>query len=184
LPLHAIITEAGPCNIPDPCEPGPPTVNVPTGSRIAAYLLMRNHEQVVALQTAFDWGDWVFIYGAWDCQVGQIYGTAPAPPGGPGAGTIATAFNSVTGGSTEVIGRMHFLVSTTDGARSTQGCLTQVESAYPFGTHVVATSFDTAPVLPEHRGSICVGSGGFDACGPSATAVDATTWGAIKASYR
>jgi hypothetical protein len=177
LPLHAVITEFGPCDIPDPCEPGPPTVNVPAGSQIAAYLVMRNHQHVPGVQTAFDWGDWTFLHGAWDCQAGQVVGTTPAPPGGPIAGTIATVFDCVTGGSTEVIGRIHFIASTTD-------CLTQVESGFTFGTHVLDSSGNTAPVLPENRGTICVGAGGFDACGPTATAVDAASWGAIKASYR
>jgi hypothetical protein len=177
LPLHAIETTYGVCDIGDPCDPGPPTVNVSQGAHIAAYLLVRNYDAVAGVQTAFDWGNWTFLGGIWDCQAGQIWATVPSPPGGPHHGTITTAFNCVTGGSTEVIGRMHMIATG-------PGCLVQVESDFPFETHVVSCEFLTAPALPENRGSICVDSGGVDACGPGSVAVDAATWGRIKAQYR
>jgi hypothetical protein len=175
LPLHAIAGVGG-CEIDDPCDPGPPTVNVPAGEHVMVYLLSRNHDDLAAVQTAFDWGTWTFLYGLWDCQVVQIYGTAPEPPGGPRYGTIATAFNCVLGPSTAVIGRMAFITG--------DGCLVQVPSIFPHGIHVLdCGGHPQWPIVPERRGSVCVGAGGIDTCEPGATPVERTTWGAIKAQY-
>ena len=177
LPLHAVVTGYGPCQIPDPCSPGPPTVKVSSFTSIAAYLLVSGYENVPGIQTAFDWGDWTFLNGIWDCQAFQITAIVPTPPGGPQAGTLQTAFNCITGGTTQIIGRMHMITSNT-------GCLEQVESAEPFGTHVIdCTQLLTAPILPQHRGSICVNTSGVNAC-PGAVAVEGATWGHIKAYFR
>jgi hypothetical protein len=53
--MHAVIGSPG-CNIPDPCDPGPPLVNVPPGQTITVYLLFRNGSDIVGVQAAFDWG--------------------------------------------------------------------------------------------------------------------------------
>jgi hypothetical protein len=173
--LHAIESSFGPCSIDDPC-PGA-TVDVAIGTTIAAYLVVANHDDLVGLQTAFDWGDWTFLFGLWDCQENQVNGTTPAPPGGPTAGTIATVFDCVTGGGSIVVGRLHLTVT---GA----GCLSQVESTYPFGGHVVACGGAIRAIDPVCRGTICAPEGGFDACSPcSPGPVEPSTWGRLKAAY-
>ena len=108
----------------------------------------------------------------------QFPTTRPQPPGGSRSGTIATVFNRLLGGGTAVIGRMFFV--------TTSGCLTQVQSVFPFGTHVIDDAVRDWPVGPDRRGSVCVGSNGMDACVDPAGAVatERTTWGAIKAHYR
>jgi len=177
LVMHGIETAFGVCEIADPCEPGPPTVDVPVGSTIAAYLLIHSHQSVAGVQTAFEWGQWVFLFGLWDCQVGQVSGVTPAPPGGPTAGTIATAFDVITGPGSGIIGRMH-LVATTPG------CINQVLSSYPFGNHVVDDQAWVTEIWVDYWGSICAGSGqGMNTCGPSSTPVEPSTWGGIKAQY-
>jgi hypothetical protein len=176
LVMHAVETEFGPCAIDDPC-PGP-TVTVPTSVTIAAYLLIRHYDEVAGVQTAFDWNGWVFLFGLWDCQSNQVNGFAPTAPG-PSDGTIATAFDCVTGGASAVIGRLHLVTAT-------PGCIQQVTSSFPFGTHVVSCGGQVHEIDPDCWGSICAPDGGYDACEPCQlpTAVVPTSWGTIKVYYR
>ncbi len=157
---------------------GPPTVNIPLEGRVMVILYLRNFDDVSAVQTAFDFGTWTFIFGTWECRSNQVNGVVPVNPGGPLAGTIATAFDCVLGGATTPIGYMHFMPVTTPG------CLTQIESGYPHGTCVLDCQVEKTPVLPENRGRICAGMpGGVDACEPAATPVEWKTWGSIKQQY-
>lgn len=171
------------------------------GERVALYVLARNCDEISGLQAAFDWGDWEFLYGRWDCRSNQVTGTVPASPGGPRYGTIATAFDCIEGGRTAVIGIIHFVT----GA----GCVDLIESDDPLGTHVVSGDACTStPVWGESWGRVCVGSGGLDGCEPPlpllpavplagcspladlatpvpcVTPVDPSTWGIIKHLHR
>lgn len=187
LPLHAAAGIGNPCNgyLPVDCLGNRPVVSVAASSPITVYLLLMNHHDVRALETAFEWdAGWVFAGGVWDCQPWQIWAVQPHDPGGPHAGTIATAFDCVNGPALAVIGRLFF-------QSGSSGCLRQVESDYPDGTAVVDCNNETLDYIdantPEGQlrlGRICVGPGGHDACGIQTTAVDPSTWGAIKATYR
>jgi len=176
LVMHAVETTFGICEIPDPCPDA--VVNIPAGASIAAYLVVRNYVSLAGVQTAFDWGSWVFTYGLWDCQVNQVNGVSPTAPG-PTSGTIATAFDAVTGGASAVIGRMHLMAVS-------PGCIEQVMSSYPFGNHVVDDQGVATEILDETCwGKICVDTGGLDTCAPcqGSTPVESSTWGSIKAQY-
>jgi hypothetical protein len=161
LPLHASAVGQGPCSsyLPVDCRGVQPTVDVTPGT-IAVTLLVFNHSQIAGVQTAFQPDpSWTFIYGLWDCQPGQVTAVTPAAPFGATAGSITTAFNCVYGPALTPVGRMIF--------SATSGCLTQVQSNYPFGTHVLdcANAVDQARPGEEFRlGKICVGQGGYAAC--------------------
>jgi len=71
---------------------------------------------------------WAFGFGLWNCQVGQLFATQPSAPG-PLSGSIATAFGPISGGALAPIGMMVFMQI---GA----GCLSIIESGYPYGNHV------------------------------------------------
>jgi PKD repeat protein len=175
LPLHAVVTSFGICQIPDPCPN--PTLEVQVDDFIAVYLLIRNYEAVAGVQTAFEWGDNVYLFGLWDCQTNQVNGVTPQPPGGQTAGTITSAFDCVSGGASAIIGRMHLVAQ--------GGCIWQVQSSFPFGTHVVDCTGGVSPVWADCMGSICVGAPGINACDDCAAApLEPTTWGQIKARYR
>jgi hypothetical protein len=155
-----------------------PTVNVSPGA-VAVFMTVMNYTGLLGVQTAFEnGGNWVFAFGLWDCQVGQLNAVTPAPPFGPTAGSITTAFNCVTSGVLVPIGRLHF-------ASATSGCLSQVQSTYPFGIHASDCALGVDQITDSEQarlGKICVGSGGVDACDP-VSAVDEATWGRIKASF-
>ncbi len=173
LVLHAFETTFGPCEIDDPCPA--PLVNVPVGGQYAIYLVARNYDCIAGVQTAFDFGGFLLTFGLWDCQANQVSGVSPAMPGGATAGTIATAFDVICGGESAVIGRVHMIAN--------GGCVTQVDSSYPFGTHVGSGQGEVDVIDPLNRGSVCVDAGGYNACDP-AVPVEATTWGVIKAHYQ
>ena len=181
LPLHAKASSFEPCNgyLPVDCRTNLPTVNISAGPA-AIFLFVMNHSAVAGVQTAFRPDpSWTFTFGLWDCQPGQLNAVTPAPPFGPTAGTITTAFNCLSGPALGVIGRMFFVAGSV-------GCLEQIQSSYPFGLHVLdcTQGIDQIPDSQAFRcGKICVGQGGVDACYPS-TAVDGATWGAIKAQYQ
>ncbi len=177
LPMHAIVTSYGLCITDDPCPA--PTTDVSTGDQIAAYLLVRNYDNVAGVQTAFQWGNWAFMFGLWDCQANQVSGVTPTPPGGETAGTIATAFDCISGGATAVVGRMHLIPSD-------PGCIIQLESSYPFGTHVVDCQGNVQHIMDDVcLGRICASTGqGRNSCDPcDAMAVEPSTWGTIKLQY-
>ncbi len=183
LPLHALATTYGPCPIPppsgpDPCTQGTLLVDVPMGGGIAVYLLARNYDDCAAVQTAFDWPPaWPFTFGLWTCQSNQVSGTTPTAPG-PTTGTISTAFDCLSGGVTAPIGTMHF------AAVTAPGCMSQINSSYPFETHIVDCTGGTHEINVLNRGAICAATpGSVNAC-DSVIPVEPATWGDIKNQYR
>ena len=176
LVLHALETAFGPCGIADPCPD--PAVDVAAGTSQFIYLIVKNYDDVAAVQTAFDYGGNTFIFGLWDCQSNQVNGTVPTAAGGATAGTIASAFDCIQGGGSAVVGRIQV-------AFGSAGCVTQVESSFPFGNHVVSCTGTTALITDTTCwGSVCVDAGGNNACAACApTAVEPSTWGSIKSQY-
>jgi hypothetical protein len=176
LVLHAVETSFGLCTV-APCPDA--AVDIGVGPTYAFYLLINNHENVAGVQTAFDWPTaWPVLFGLWDCQGNQVNGTTPTAPG-PQTGTIASAFDCVTGPEQAVIGRIH--VSAT-----TEGCFSQVMSSFPFGNHVVSCQNEVHEIPMDCWGSVCAGTGGgINACAPcqGSTPVEPSTWGSIKAQY-
>jgi hypothetical protein len=155
-----------------------PTIEAQLGQPACIFLLANNTTALAGVQTAFEFGaSWVLGFGLWDCQPGSVTGTAPTNPGGPTEGTIAIAFNCVTTGTLQVIGRMFFTTP------PTANCISQVQSSFPFGTNVLDCQQGLDEITePTRLGKVCVGAGGFDACDP-VSAVEPATWGAIKAQY-
>lgn len=185
LPLHAKASTFEQCggyapvdcsgNIGDPTRP---TVNIqPVPS--AVFLFVNNYANVAGVQTAFDWPGWSLTFGLWDCQGGQLSAVTPANPGGTNTGSITTAFNCVNSGALLIVGRMHFVPA------GTPGCISQVQSVFPNGIHVLDCTQGT-DLIPDSQqarlGKICVAQGGVDACRP-VSAVESSTWGGIKAQY-
>ena len=180
LPLHFKAVAFANCGdfAPVDCEETRPDVLAITGTG-AAFLLAYNHTSLAGVQTAFDFGGWTLMFGLWDCQVGQLNAVTPQNPGGPTSGTITTAFTPVTTGELIPIGRMFFTIPAT-------GCLSQVQSSFPFGIHVIDANLENDQIQDAESGRVgklCVGAGGVDACDP-VTAVEPTTWGSVKAQYR
>jgi PKD repeat protein len=97
----------------------------------------------------------------------------PEGTGGPVDGSLAMVFDTITGGKTAVIGSMLFIANAS-------GCLTQVDSAWPSGTHVV-NILESDRIALWQRGSICVGAGGVDACGPGVEPPVCTLGGPYRA---
>ena len=94
------------------------------------------------------------------------------------AGTLMSYFDCTTNPALAVIGRLAMRTGTV-------GCLSQVLSDHPCGTHVLDCNrrVNQMDEFPQFRlGSICILSGGIDAC-QTATALAPTTWGRIKHSY-
>jgi hypothetical protein len=187
LPLHAVVGGQPSCQIPVNCSSIRPTINVPPSSQITVYLLLYFHCEVAGVQTAFSWSpEWTLISGSWNCRGNQISVVTPHGAGGPADGSIVTAFDCVTGATVRVVGYMNFQTGSS-------GCLAQVQSAFPFGIHVVdcAQGIDQIPDSQQGRlGRICVQVGGVDACidGPpppncDPVPVEPTTWGKIKRTY-
>jgi len=182
LPLHAKVTQGyEPCEgyLPVDCLSVHPTVEVQSGQSVAIFLLVANAPELTGVQTAFDVDpSWTFAYGIWDCR--GRYAFSPQLPFGPTTGTISAGFNCITGGQLLPIGRMFFIA----GA----GCIGQVSSTFPFGTHVLDCHGEPDMIVPSEPGQaarlgkVCVGTGGNDACAV-ATPVAAATWGRIKRTY-
>jgi hypothetical protein len=141
-------------------------------------MYLKNYDIVNGVQVAFDWPkSWTFSFGLWNCQVGQIFAVVPSAPG-PFTGSIVTAFNSITGGALEPIGQMIF------NSLSPTGCLSIIESGYPFGNHVVDNMASPTHLQDENEGRVCVGADGWNTCDcRGATPAEAATWGLIKATY-
>jgi hypothetical protein len=179
LVLHAVSGTVPVCTTNVDCSVVQPTVDVPTPS--GAYTVVvfaKNYAELLGVQCAFDWPvTWTFGFGLWNCQTGQLSATQPTAPG-PTTGTITTAFTAITGGALAPIGIMVFNSIGT-------GCLTIIESSFPFGTHVINAAQDAEPIGEQNRGKICADTpGGYSACTCVANAVEGATWGQIKASYR
>ncbi len=180
FPLHGLDGLTTDCldTAGDVCADGTLNTNVGAGTA-TVWMLTRNYTDLAGVQTAFDFGGNALQFGLWDCQGDQLSAVMPMNPGGPTAGSIATAFNPIVGGATAVIGKMIF--STSGGA------ITQVESTFPNGCHVVDSGGVPTQVEDRNRGSVGVGSDGDDACeyddGNDPTPVEATSWGSIKAQW-
>jgi hypothetical protein len=165
------------------CSPGlPPTVNVGSGEHLLVYLFLRNYEGVTAFfcRWAVDggtgpktWGDWTFWAAGLGCLPGQ-HGDGPWPYNG----NMQTAFNCISGGALRVLG---YLILTS-GSR---GCL-GIEEHDTTGTGVFDCSdgIEVTPIVPQNRGRICVGAGGYNACDPRVVSVESATWGRIKRQYQ
>jgi hypothetical protein len=189
--LHARTPSGlGSCTVADlpTCQTGSdPVTQIAASIDFRAYIFVNNYTNIQALQTCFVWpADWHIapngppsVFG---CRANQLNASEPADPGGPSAGTLATAFDCVTGPTMTPIARIDFQA----GAG---GCLTQVNPAQ--GTMRIevvdclnaSTSFDASDPLNLPRlGTICIGANGINACGP--LPVEAATWGRIKASFK
>lgn len=110
---------------------------------------------------------------------GTVCVWGPSNPGGPVAGSLQTAFDCATGGSLVVIG---FMVMNLTGS----GCVTQVQPANSTFLALDCNLEIDEFGLPEgagRLGSVCIGSGGHDAC-DRVVPVQPATWGRIKRSYR
>jgi len=175
--LHAVDISYGPCEGADDvdCDAVMPMTDITGMATPTIYMLLRNYEDVAGVQAAFQ-TTWTMTFGLWDCQPNTVAGTTPAMPFGETAGTIACAFDPITGGTLAVIGRMHFIAGGT-------GCIEIIESSFPFGTHVVAQEGEAQEVYPGNRGIVCAGTGGFDAC-VGEVPVEPTSWGHIKSQYQ
>ena len=65
------------------------------------------------------------------------------------------------------------------------GCISQVQSSFPFGCHALDCNQDIDRIMEngiQPLGRMCVGQGGVDAC-DFPIAVEPATWGRIKATY-
>src|SRR5262245_4759301 len=180
IPLHAMVSQFEQCAgyLPVNCLEVRPTVEVATGQQVVIFVFVMNYTKLGGVQTAFEVDpSWSFSFGLWNCQPG-IHENPPEPPFGPTAGTISLAVNCLTSGELEPLGRMFFV--------SGQGCIGQIQSAFPFGTHAWDCKAEVNRILPgdEARlGRVCVGPGGRDAC-DRVVPVTATSWGLIKGTYR
>jgi len=163
--------------------PGPaPNTTVPPNSEITVFLFASTegcYLHLFGVQTALAWDpSWKLLGSSWDCQRNQLCATVPQEPGGARHGTIATVFDCAVGNSSEVIGRLYFRTGAS-------GCLRQVQSEYPFGTHVLdceLLSNDFERSFEARVGSVCVDEQGYDGCwftGP----VQDSSWGQIKAHF-
>ena len=191
FPLHAVIGTGQPCELGEgiTCYCSGyhfPNSVVPANTEITVFVSMWNFcgdIGLMGIQTAFEWDkSWTLLGSAWDCRSNQLVATIPEDPGGSTAGTITTAFDCVQGGYAVNIGRLFFRTGSS-------GCLSQVQSTYPFGIHGLDCNQGinqigfTHPIDYYRLGSICVESQPpRDGCidpGP----VEAATWGRIKAAY-
>ncbi len=170
-----------PCDDPQQqgiCIDRPPTLDLTGMQPPFVYVMLRNYDQVRGLQCAFDWPlEWTYVGGIWDCRPGA-FAIVPTAPG-PITGTLQIAFSCVQSGALLTLGQMIFVLPS-----DADGCLSVIESAFVYGTHVVDCSIEETPVDPSNRGRVCAGPGGYDACVPASTPVESVTWGAIKGQYR
>lgn len=175
--LHAAAGTLPVCTTTVDCSTVPPTVDVtaPSGA-YTVLMFLKNYSAVTGVQCAFDWpGTWTFGFGLWSCQVQQLTAVVPTAPGAT-TGSITTAFNAISGGALAPVGLMVFNTIGT-------GCLSIIESSFPFGNHVVNNQ-DVTQIGAQNSGKICVDSAGTNACVCIPNAVEGATWGQIKASYQ
>jgi hypothetical protein len=169
--LHAVSGTLPVCTTTVDCSAVPPTVDVtaPSGP-YTVMMFIKNYGEVAGVQVAFDWPvTWTFGFGLWNCQTGQLTATQPTAPGET-TGSITTAFTTITGGALAPIGVMVFNTIGT-------GCLSIIESFYPFGNHVVDAAAVPTSISDTNEGKICVDSSGFNACTCVPNAVEGATWG-------
>ena len=147
--------------------------------------MIRNEEPVphllrpLFLTPAFEWDPgWAFLGAYFDCLPGQLTTTIPAAPGGSDAGTVTTVFDCMQSTQLVTIGRLVMMAGSS-------GCLRQVVSSHPNGTHAVDCLIGVDFISESSRlGRICVTAGGEITCGLDADPVEPTTWGQVKATYR
>ncbi len=178
LVMHAQ-TEFVHCALADPClAPAGPSVTITDPGRLVnIYVVARNYDHLAGIQWAFDWHpSWIVYGGGWTCPPGAL-GIPFPPPYGPGPvqGSCTSAFDCLSGGSSQVIGSLQAVPG--------EGCLEIIESALPDGTHALSCSYEVDPIAPANRARVCVGSGGLNTC-ESAVPVEPATWGTVKALYR
>ena len=151
---------------------------------VTVFWLLANHEQAAGVQTAFAWDPtWSLLFGMWGyCVPGgaTIPPVAPVDPGGPSIGSMSLGFlNCLSGPSLVLLAAMVFRTGEV-------GCLSQVNSAYPFGIHVIDCTMGIDQIdanqQPTRLGRVCVGTSGTDACDPL-TVVAPVTWGLIKDTF-
>ncbi len=174
--LHAISGIDTDCQTDLDCTAVLPTVRIDTPAGLYTVVMyLKNYDNTNGVQVAFDWPvTWAFGFGLWTCQPGQLSAVQPTAAG-PTTGSITTAFNFISGGALAPVGVMVFNSIGT-------GCLSIIESSYPFGNHVINGS-DVMPLRADNVGKICVGEDGTDTCACVPQAVEPATWGQIKASY-
>lgn len=186
LVLHAVpAAETNGCFTPQDggldCSPGGrPSVSMDPRAGFEVYLYARNYDAIGGVQCAFDWpGDWQYLgwgpFSGSGCQSQQLNATEPDSAGSIG-GTLTCAFDCVAGGFLAPLGFLS--VVTGDG-----GCLSVIESGFPFGTHVLDCGGLPTPVDAGARGRVCVGVGGLDTC-DFVEPVAPSSWGRVKAQYR
>jgi hypothetical protein len=176
--LHAISGIDTDCQTTLDCSAVPPTVRVDSPAGLYTVVVyLKNFDDLNGVQVAFDWpATWSFGFGLWTCQVQQLSAVQPTAPG-PLTGSITTAFNAISGGALAPVGVMVF------NSFGASGCLSIIESGYPFGNHVAAPGEIVTPLRDNNEGKICVGEDGTNTCDCIPEAVEAATWGQIKASY-
>jgi hypothetical protein len=186
FPLHAKVTLFEPCDgyLPVDCRGNRPTVNVPPYSQIQVFFLVANYNNLAGVGTALEWDpSWTLQTSIWDCQVLPIALFMPTAPGGPEAGRLFIAFDCITGPELAVIGHLRYAVGPA-------GCLRHVTPSVPPRISVIDCQLREDeidaddPVQRLRLGKICVDTGGHDACEPLTTAVESTTWGKVKSTYR
>ena len=176
--LHAVPGLDVDCQTTLDCASVPPTIRIdnPAGM-YSVVVYLKNYDRVMGVQVAYDWPTtWSYGFALWMCQPGQL---GPGQPTGPGpiSGTVSVAFNAISGGELAPIGMLIFY------SIEARGCLSIIESAYPFGNHVINDDGGVTPLLDINEGRVCVGSEGWNTCDCRVTSTETSTWGQIKATY-
>jgi len=154
-----------------------PVVDIAGMQSPTVFVYVRNYESLTGLQCAFQWpAGWELLFGLWSCQPNQVNGTSPTTSGAHD-GTLTTAFDAIEGGTLATVGMLIF-------STAPDGCLDIIESDYPFQTHMVDAHAEVYAIHPCHRGRICVGAGGWDACLPDCPVVEAVSWGRIRQQFQ
>ncbi len=177
--LHAVDATTAACTDDGglDCQQVLPVIDVTGMQSPGIFVYLRNYELISGLQCAFEWSpDWVLLYTLWTCQSNQVNGTTPTASG-THDGTIATAFDAIAGGPLATIGQLFFSSAAT-------GCLTIIDSDYPFGTHVVDPATEVTWIQEGNRGRICVGMDGWNSCEPEFRPVESASWGQIRRQFR
>ncbi len=160
------------------CDGAGPTVDVTGVAGPSIYLLLGNYERLSGVQCAFEWDpSWALAFGLWNCQESALTAVTPQASG-DSLGTITVAFNEISGGGTVGVGVLSFTSAGT-------GCISLVESVYPFGNHIFDIHSDPQNIAIDEAnwGRVCVGGGGINTCDTWLPAVEDKTWGGIKAQY-
>jgi hypothetical protein len=179
IPLHAHDGTSAACApVPFDCLSTYPCIDV-AGFQdgVVVLVCIFLHDDVVALQCAFEAPEWALLLSSWNCQSNQVTSLSPTMPLGETHGTLACVFDAIVSGGVAPIGYLTFQPV------PEAGCISIVESSYPFGTHVVDRQGLPYPVIEWRRGRVCVGPAGWDPCS-SFPIVEPTTWGSIRARYR